>query len=97
MSIVTLHTSRRHHEPATRRPSPAAAAVLKARRFLTMLAVRVHDRAERRATVAALAALSDHELHDIGVDRTEIRSLVHERRHERTRGYVDWRSHDPRY
>jgi uncharacterized protein YjiS (DUF1127 family) len=97
MSVVTLHTSRNRLGSEAQRQSPATSAAFKVRHYLASLAMRLHDRWQRRATVAALGVLSDRELHDIGIDRTEIRTLVDERRHERAGGYIDWRRHDPRY
>ncbi|HZT47567.1 MAG TPA: DUF1127 domain-containing protein [Hyphomicrobiaceae bacterium] len=46
----------------------------------------------RRATVELLEGLDDRTLHDIGVSRTEITSLVYGRRGDRRRVYEEaWR------
>jgi uncharacterized protein YjiS (DUF1127 family) len=97
MSVITLHPSRSRLGPAPQHPSLATSAAFKARYYLVSLANRIHNRWQHRATIAVLGALSDRQLRDIGVNRTDIRSLVNERHHERARGYVDWRRHDPRY
>jgi uncharacterized protein YjiS (DUF1127 family) len=70
MSVVTLHTSRNRLGSEAQRQSPATSAAFKVRHYLASLAMRLHDRWQRRATVAALGVLSDRELHDIGIDRT---------------------------
>jgi uncharacterized protein YjiS (DUF1127 family) len=47
----------------------------------------------KRATVELLDALDDRTLHDIGICRAEITSLVYGRPGERTRSYEEaWRS-----
>jgi uncharacterized protein YjiS (DUF1127 family) len=47
----------------------------------------------KRATVALLQSLDDRTLHDIGVSRGEISSLVYGNPRDRTRGYDEaWRS-----
>jgi uncharacterized protein YjiS (DUF1127 family) len=54
---------------------------------------RYWQRRARRATVELLSALDDRTLHDIGVSRSEISSLVYGRPGERTRCYEEaWRS-----
>ena len=51
------------------------------------------QRRARRATIHLLHSLDDRTLHDIGVGRSEISSLVYGRRGDRTRCYEEgWRS-----
>jgi uncharacterized protein YjiS (DUF1127 family) len=101
MSVIQLHScldSRRaHHRSATQRHPSATPAVLKVPRYLASLAARMHNFWRHGAAVATLGAMSDSQLRDIGFNRADIRSFVSERHHERARGYVDWRRHDPRY
>jgi uncharacterized protein YjiS (DUF1127 family) len=101
MSVSPLHSrldSRRGHNRSAPQHQPSATpAVLKVPHYLASLAARVHDFWRHGAAVATLGAMSDSQLRDTGVNRADIRSFVSERHHERARGYVDWRRHDPRY
>ena len=50
------------------------------------------QRRAKRATVELLASLDDRTLHDIGVGRSEIASVVYGRQCDRTRSYDEaWR------
>ena len=101
MSVVQLHSrldSRRaHHRSETQRQPSPTPAVRKVPRYLVSLAARMHNLWRHGAAVVTRGAMNDSQLRDIGVNRADIRSFVSERHHERARGYVDWRRHDPRY
>jgi uncharacterized protein YjiS (DUF1127 family) len=45
------------------------------------------DRRQRRATVLILSSLDEHTLQDLGLDRTEIESVVYGRPSERNRHF----------
>jgi uncharacterized protein YjiS (DUF1127 family) len=61
-------------------------------RLLTRAWLALGDRRSRRAAVAILASLDQRTLHDIGVDRHEIESIVHGGGRGRRRNYdADWR------
>ena len=47
------------------------------------------ERRARRATIALLHSLDDRTLHDIGVGRSEISSIVYGRHGDRTRSYEE--------
>jgi hypothetical protein len=101
MSVIQLHprldSRRAHAQSATQHQPSAAPAVLKVPRYLASLAARVHSLWRHGVAVATLGAMGDSPLRDTAVNRADIRSFVSERHHERARGYVDWRRHDPRY
>jgi hypothetical protein len=101
MSVTPLHSrldSRHGHQrSAIQRQPSAIPTVRKVPRYLASLAARMHNFLRHGAAVATLGAMGDSQLRDTGVNLADIRSFVSERHHERARGYVDWRRHDPRY
>lgn len=69
------------HSPASTRWLHAAASAI-SRAWTAYL-----ERRTRRAAVLMLQSLDAHTLHDIGIDRSEIESVVHGRPAERKHRY----------